>query len=241
MKRISFIIIPVILVACSGNKSESGKELKPTEEIEMVEVDSVPNKNGEYLVTDEVFMVLQEEPENHFNKAKQNIASNELNAAANEIKKASVYLDLEISKAEKKDKEKLILAKDKLNTLTERLKKGEKVKEPEIGQAFYDANVALYGSYITQYDNITTNNKEKKGGNSYLDAALQKVENAEKWSSRKFDKETQKTIEEGKTLSSKFKTDLKEDKESIKKEWSDFLKKLKILDKKLEGNSDGSM
>jgi hypothetical protein len=242
MKRIMYFVAAVIFVSCSGNKKESAKQESPVEVVEMIKTDSIPNKNGEYLVTDEVFFVLQEESENHFDKAKQKFGSKEPRIAAREIRKASVYLNFEINKAGREDKDRLVSARDKLNYLAERLEKKEKVKEVEIRQAFYDANVALYRNYITQYDNITNNyEKEEERINSYLDAAIQKVENADKWSSEKFDKETIKTIDEGKSLSAKIKNELKNDKAEVKEQWAAFRKKLKELDDKLEGNSDGSM
>jgi hypothetical protein len=234
MKRIVFMAVSTIFVACSGNKNESAKQETPMEVIEVVNVDSIPDKNGEYQVTDEVFFVLQEESENHFDNAKLKFGSKAPHIAAREIRKAVVYLTLEINKAKGDDRARLVSAKDKLNYLAERLEKKENVKEIEIRQAFYDANIALYRNYITQYDYITNNyNNEEKGINSYLDAAIQKVENADKWSSEKFDKETRKTIEDGKALSAKF----KKDRTGIKEEWAAFRKKLKALDDKLEGSA----
>jgi hypothetical protein len=241
MKRIAFIVVSVIFVSCSG-KNQSVKQEAPVEVMEVVEVDSIPGKDGEYKVTDEVFFVLQEEPENHLDKANLKFSSKEPHMAAGEIRKAAVYLTFEINKAKGEDKERLVSARDKLNYLSERLEKKEKVKEVEIRQAFYDANIALYRNYITQYDDITNNfDREEKGINSYFDAAIQKIENADKWSSEKFDKESQKTIDEGKLLSARIKNELKNDRAEAKKEWTAFRKKLKELDDKLEGNADGSM
>jgi hypothetical protein len=235
------IMIVSLLFATFSCKQEAPKEaeLVPVSETAVVEVDSMPGKKGEYVVTEEVFWVLQEEPENHFEKANQHYAKKELSIAGKEIKKASAYLGMEINKVDEKGKAPLQAAKGKLDSLSTRLEKGEKVKESELKSAFHKVNLALYKTYINQSDKIGGDyEQDREMIGLYLDAALEKAENAEKWSGKKLDEQSLTTIKEGKVLSQRFKTDLKGDNESIKKEWAAFKTKVRDLDIKLEGNTD---
>jgi hypothetical protein len=158
--------------------------------------------------------------------------------AAAEIKKVSAYLEEEIYKAQ--DKRQLQAAQITLNELAKRLEKGEQVKESELLTAFMEANVALYKNFTKQYEQLYTDYaSESKQISAYLDATLQKIENIDKWSTKKLDKQGQDIIKEGKTLSTQIKKDLKQNNGKAKQEWAKFKEKLRDLDRKLEGNSNG--
>jgi hypothetical protein len=235
-KHFVFVSALLAVLACKKEDQASEKQI-PISETVVVEVDSVPGKKGEYTMTEDVFLVIQEEPENHFDEAKERYVTKNLTEAAKEVRKSAAYLQLELNKKEISGKEQLQVAKDSLDQLAVRLEKGEKVKEAELKKAFYSANVALYKSYLGEYDKIHSSYaSESDHIGMYFDAAIQKVENAEKWSDHSLGAEYKKTIEEGKALSQRLKTDLKNDKEAAKKEWAAFKEKLKVLDEKLEGS-----
>jgi hypothetical protein len=109
------LIYVSVLIALWGCKQEDKNEkvLVPVSETDVVEVDSIAGRKGEYLVSEEVFWLMQEEPEYHFEKAKQNHISKEMGAAAAEIKKASVYIGSEIKNAGNEEKDQLQTAKDR--------------------------------------------------------------------------------------------------------------------------------
>ena len=236
--KLTLVSLLLSMMACK-NENHEHKTSEILNKAEVVEIDSVPGEKGRYVITEEIFWVIQEEPENHFDEAKEKFIGKELKAAGNEIQKASTYLDLEINKSEGTEKLKLRSAKDKLAALATRLNKGEKVTETEIKQSFYLANVALYKSYIRQHDNIQNSfaSENTKIG-MYLDAALQKVENSKKWSDNKLEDKYENILSEGKELSKRLKTDLKNDEKEASKEWKVFKEKLKALDERLEGNTN---
>jgi hypothetical protein len=183
-------------------------------------------------------LLLPEEQENHFIKAKELYGKKELKAAASEVRKATLYVNQELKKSEGKGKETLSAVKTKLQSLSDRMEKGEKVSETELVNSFYETNLALYRNYVMQQtvlEESYTNERYKVG--DHLNIALKRVENAERWSGKKLDSESGKIVEEGKTLSQKIKNGLDKDKDALVKEWNVFLKKLKKLDEKLEGNA----
>ncbi len=238
MKTLTIFVLSLIgILAC---KKEKASERAPhlINKSELISFDSIPTKKEEVLISQDLFWIIQQEPENHFDKAKQNFKSKEMKLAAAEIKKVSAYLEEEIKKAE--HKQQLQAAQIKLNELAQRLEKGELVKESVLVNAFMEANVALYKNFTAQYEQLYTDYaSESKQISAYLDATLQKIENIDKWSSKKIDKEGQDIIKEGKTLSTKIKKDLKQNNGKAKQEWAKFKEKLKNLDRQLEGNSNG--
>jgi DNA-directed RNA polymerase subunit F len=94
----------------------------------------------------------------------------------------------------------------------------------------------LYRNYLASQNKVSSNYiSDENGVSEKLDAALAHLENAEKWSGKKFTKADHEIISEGKSLSKRTKTGFQKDEETLKKDWSTFLKKLKTLDDKLEG------
>jgi len=236
MKNILLVSLLVVFAACS-KKEESKTENMPLEEVHIIEVDSVPGQN-QYIVTEEIFWLMPQEQEDHFEKAKDNHEQKEFKSAAAEIRKSTLYLDQEIAKAKEGDgKNSLITAKAQLASLGDRLERGDKVTPLELKEAFYQTNKALYRNYLYQQATVTSDyDFEKNKVDAHLDAALQRVKNAEKWSGKKLDKEGNEIIEEGKNMSQKIKEATKQDKKALVKAWNEFLKKLRALDDKLEGN-----
>jgi hypothetical protein len=237
MKQILLLVaISLIVLGCS--MPDKKNEQKTIEGIGGIGADSVPGKKNEYVITEEVFWVIQEEPENHFMKAKQKYMAKEPKVAAAEIRKAIVYMNLEIDKTSDEQRELLIPAKDKLTNIAERLEKGEKVKEKELNEAFYNSNIALYENYWREFNNIAVGDiLDENKTDYYLEAAMGKIEANDKWAAKPMDKDTREVVNEGKSLSARFKKELKKDREAIKREWLIFVEKLKRLDEKLEGNS----
>ncbi len=235
----SYIVIGLLLLgACTSKENNNKTELvEPIETTTIVEVDSIDKKNNKYVVTEEVFWLLPEEQEAHFDKAKENYEKKEFKQAASEIRKALVYLDLEINKAEVPEKEALLPVKEKLEIISNKLDKGEKVTEAELKKIFHETNVDLYKTYLAQQLKAKWDyDVDKNEISLHLDQAIQKLENTEKWSDDKFDVDTKKLIAEGKSLHQKIKVSLEKDKKSIKKEWQLFLEKLKLMDAK-EGSA----
>lgn len=236
MKDILLISTIVVLTSCS-KQQEVKVENQPIEEIRIIEVDSVPGKK-QYTISEEVYWILPDEQESHFEEAKAKHEKKEFQAAAAEIQLAVLYLNHEMDNASSESKQDLSLVRDNLINIEERLEKGDKVTEIELRQAFYQTNKTLYRNYINQQADVTLDyDLEKNNVDARLDAAIQRVRNAEKWSGKKLDSESNGIIEEGKSLSHKIKESTKQDKEVLAKSWNEFLKKLKRLDEKLEGNS----
>lgn len=232
---IIFILASMGLFAC---KKEKDNAVHGSSKSELVPFDSLATRQKAMLISEDLFWLIQQEPENHLDKAKQKYLSKEMKLAAAEIKKVSAYLEEEIYKAQ--DKRQLQAAQITLNELAKRLEKGEQVKESELLTAFMEANVALYKNFTKQYEQLYTDYaSESKQISAYLDATLQKIENIDKWSTKKLDKQGQDIIKEGKTLSTQIKKDLKQNNGKAKQEWAKFKEKLRDLDRKLEGNSNG--
>ncbi|HSZ24910.1 MAG TPA: hypothetical protein VK766_04295 [Cytophagaceae bacterium] len=239
MRSYFLLIAPVIfLTACEKNQNKENSQIQvlPVDQVTIVQKDSMGEEK--FIVTEEVFWLLQKEQENHFDKVKEKNDSNEFKSAAAEIGKAIVYFDMQTIQADEFEKPTFMAIKDKLEDISDRLKKGEKIKDIELRESFYEANIALYRHYLNEQHKLrSTYQKEKNVIHAYLDASLQRIENAEKWSTRKFDKLDLKMLEEAKSFSAKAKSDFAKDKESIELEWNNLLKKLKELDEKLEGHA----
>ncbi|HVD98060.1 MAG TPA: hypothetical protein VNB90_07625 [Cytophagaceae bacterium] len=234
MKHSWLLGVLVIVAACSNPKQENTSTETPVGEITVTEVDSVPNG---YMVTEDVYWLLKDEKEGHFDKAKEKHMKADFKTASDEISKAVLYINQEIEQAaDDTEKQRLSAVRDKLTDLANRLVKGEKVTDIELRESFYAANVALYRNYLSkQNKSVEAYNVEKKAVSTYLDAALNTVEHAEKWSDKKFDDKERQVIAEGKTVSQNMKN-ASADKSTFQKDWEAFRQKLKELDDKLEGS-----
>ena len=230
------ILTITFFIACKKDKKNE-KPLTFRSDSNTVAVDSLAQNNAGISTAGSLVDAFKG-PEQYFEMANQMFITQQMSSAATEIKQAKKYLDKEIKKS--KNPKALQSAKKQLEFLANRLDKGEKVKESELMNAFVDANMALYKNFNQQYELMYTDYAtESKQIGMYLDAALQKVENIDRWSAKKLDADARKIMREGKTLSNRMKTDLKKDKNKAKQEWAKFKQKLKDLDSKLEGNRNG--
>jgi hypothetical protein len=105
----------MISVSCS-NKQETNNipiSTQPVQELPRV-ADTLPHRKNEYVVTEEIFWLLSEEQEGHFEKAKEKYDKKELKTSASEIRKAILLIDMEIVTAEESERPKLSIVKNKL-------------------------------------------------------------------------------------------------------------------------------
>ena len=231
MKKYLIILAALFSAGCSESQTKSKiQEEKPIEEIQIIEVDSVRNKKDEYIVTEEIFLLFPEEREAHFDKAKERFDQKEFKMAASEIKKALLYLNLEIDNAGDLEKKELKALQVKLEDISQRLEKKQAVTSEELEKVFHETNMTLYRIYIAQQNKAKWDyNLDRNAVSLYLDDAIQKLQNAEKWSKQKLSEEDHKTISEGKSFSKKIRNNVKKDTAALEKEWNTLIAKLKTI------------
>lgn len=229
MKHYLLFSILLLSVACCRHKEPTTvKEQHPVEGMAIVELDSISNKKNKYVISEEFFAILPNEREAYFDKINKYYEETMYKEAAADIRTSTLYLDAEISKAPEPEKHELSEDRAKLIAFAERLEKGEQINLEELKKTFYDINITLYRFYVQAHEALDWDyDFDVNTMGIYLGHAMQDLENAEKWSGKKFNVEQKKDIEQGKSLSQRMKESIKKDKAKLKKDWDAFVKKLK--------------
>ncbi|MGF1486474.1 MAG: hypothetical protein ACFBSE_05110 [Prochloraceae cyanobacterium] len=137
------------------------------------------------VVEDRAYSIFTEVAK-HWQNAKKFFPTNK-DVAASEIRKGTVFLEFEASRATEKQQQETILATVKeLNNLADRVQKGEVKDSANLDRAFAKANLTLAEFYTDKANIAEANNEMQKIGYE-LQAALKHVEAAGDWSKKDLD------------------------------------------------------
>jgi hypothetical protein len=135
---------------------------------------------------EDIWIVLVDEPEFHFQKAHEFFLKKDFKAAASEIRKGSAFLKLEAGRSTEEGKEALAASADELGKLADDVQKGTVASEKQLKDAFARADHALANHHYLKASEYWAKKDEKKAGHA-LKAAAQALEHAGAWSGHKLE------------------------------------------------------
>ena len=138
------------------------------------------------LYEEDIWIVLVDEPEFHFQKAHEFFLKKDFKAAGSEIRKGAAFLKLEAGRSTTEGKKTLEASADELGKLAEDVEKGAVASEKQLKDAFARADHALAKHHYLKASEYWAKKDEKKTGHA-LKAAAQALEHAAAWSGHKLE------------------------------------------------------
>jgi hypothetical protein len=135
---------------------------------------------------EDIWIVLVDEPEFHFQKAHEFFLKKDFKAAASEIRKGAAFLKLEAGRSTAEGKKALAASADELGKLADDVQKGTVASEKQLKDAFARADHALANHHYLKASEYWAKKDEKKAGHA-LKAAAQHLEQAAAWSGHKLE------------------------------------------------------
>lgn len=157
---------------------------------------------GCVIVEEDYLIFFDEEPQYHFEKAKEHFLQDEKEAASKEIQKATAFLKLQESRATDEGKKALVISIAELKNLAEDIEKGVTISDKDLDHAFARAHHALTKHYLSKTMEQYGKEDAKKAGYD-LKAAANHLEYAAKWTSDKVEEGFKTGIRDARTLSGK--------------------------------------
>ncbi len=156
---------------------------------------------GWVIVEEDYLFFLDDEPQTHFEKAKESFLEGDKKATAKEIRKAVVFMKLEESRATAEGKEALSTSIDELNKLADDIEKGAAVSDKDLDHAFARAHQALTKHHLSKAKEEYGKDSKKAGYE--LKAAANHLEYAVKWSGGKMEEGFDAGVSDARTIAGK--------------------------------------
>jgi hypothetical protein len=138
------------------------------------------------LYEEDIWIVLIDEPEFHFQKAHEFFLKKDFKAAASEIRKGAAFLKLEAGRSTAEGRKTLMASASELGKLANDVEKGIVTSEGELKDAFTRADFALANHHNMTASEYWAKKDAKKTGYA-LKAAAQALEQAAEWSDHKLE------------------------------------------------------
>lgn len=137
----------------------------------------------------EIWKVLIDEPEIHFQKAHELFMKKNYAGAASEIRKGSAFVKLEATRSNEEEKEALKGLAQDLDQLADSVENGLVVTDADLRFHFARADQTLVRHHYTKATEYWTKNEVENAGHE-LKGATGYLENAWKWSDQRMDLNT---------------------------------------------------
>jgi hypothetical protein len=174
-----------------------------------------------------------EEPDSHFQNAREFLLKKELRAAASEMRKGVALLKQEAGSSAKDGKKDLTASIQELEKLANEVEKGALTSEKKLKDAFRRANHALANHHYLKASEYWAKKEEKKTGHALKSAAFY-FEQAVVWSGHKFETEEAIVIKEIHTVAGKLIEGKKWTSEEVSKGIMNIGNEISTLGKKTE-------
>jgi hypothetical protein len=138
------------------------------------------------LYEEDIWIVLVDEPEVHFQKAHEFFVKKDFKAAASEIRKGAAFVKLEAGRSTAEGKEALAASADQLGKLADDVEKGTATSEKQLKDAFARADHALANHHYLKASEYWAKKDATKTGHA-LKAATQALEQSAGWSGHKLE------------------------------------------------------
>jgi hypothetical protein len=136
------------------------------------------------IVEEEVWTVLADEPQQHFQEAHEQFVKKDLKAAAAEVRKGAAFLRLEAARATGASKEALAASIKELDSLAGKVESGGVTAASDLDHAFARAEHALASEHLARAKESWAKKDLKRAGGA-LKAAATSLEHALAWAGRK--------------------------------------------------------
>ena len=168
----------------------------------------------------------------HWQNAEQRLATN-IDVAAAEIRKGTVFMEFEASRATEKQQKEIILATVKeLNNLADRVQNGKLKDIASLNLSFARANLTL-ARFYTEKANMARSNKEWQKIGYELQAALKHLEAAGDWHQKDIDELTTTEKKQISAIANNLVKGQKEDTTAIKSAIESLEKQIERLSRKI--------
>lgn len=154
------------------------------------------------VVAEKVAISSADEPEKHFQKARESFLKKNAKAAAAEIRKGAALLKLEASHATKEVKETLMASSRELEKLAKGVEGGTVNSTQELRRAFAHADRALAKQHYQTAAESWSKKEIKKAGHE-LKAAANDVEMAMAWAGHKLEATSTAVLKDARAIASK--------------------------------------
>ena len=164
---------------------------------------TMPEEAADQIVIDEeVLVVLMDEPEHHFERARESFLMKDLEAAAESVRKGAAFLRLQAARAAGETRQALLKAARELEELADGVEKGSVGSVEKLREVFSRALQVMAAHHQRKASESWAKKAAKHTGQDLKAAALH-LENAFKWSGRKAGAGTKTAINGARVVSRK--------------------------------------
>lgn len=175
-----------------------------------------PDPSSDTLYFEDYVQAIEDEPENRFHRAREYFFKDDMEAAAREIRKAAVFLRLELGWATKEGKKGLITSALELDELADEVQKVKVASVKELDDAFSLAHYALARHYHLKASESSV--KEAYGNLvRELKSAVKHLKHALLWNGDKIESAFKEMIKDIHMMEKKFVGGEKQDQEQAGK------------------------
>jgi len=153
-------------------------------------------------VEEDIFYFFVDEPEHHFNLARENFLKKDFKATAHEIRKGATFLRLELARATGKTENNLRASIQELDKLAVDVEKGTVTSTKQLEQGFARAHHALAQHHYAKASDFWTKKEAKKVGQE-LKAAAYNIKQSLAWDGREVEAGTKVVLKDAKSLAGK--------------------------------------
>jgi hypothetical protein len=176
-----------------------GQEAAPTTPKLAAEAKTLEDK---VVIKEDVLVVFMDEPEHHFDRAKEHFLKKEYEAAAKEIRKSAGFLKLQAARANGETKKALQASAEELEKLAGDVEKGTVRTVDKLEKPFAAALHALAQHHHQKASESWMKRAEKKTGHD-LKAAAHHVEHAARWSGEQLEEGGKLAVRDARLVSGK--------------------------------------
>jgi hypothetical protein len=158
--------------------------------------------NGWVLIEEDVWLTLADEPQEHFQSARESFLKKDFQRAAEEIRKAAAFVKVEAGRAKDDGKQSLLTSVRDLDKLADEVERGTTSSVKQLDDAFGRADHALAAHHHRMAKEFETQKAAQKAGYELKAAALY-VEQGLAWAGEKADASGAAAIQGAQTLAGK--------------------------------------
>jgi tetratricopeptide (TPR) repeat protein len=192
------LAVPALCLAVQKEKEKVTTEHK----VKTTTLTEPTGTEGWVCVEEDVWLTLADETDDHFIEAQESLNSKDYPDAAEELREAAAFLRVEARRTSDKARAELYDSAKELETLAQRVEKGEIKSAEELDAPFARAAEALGRHYHARADYYWKAKQHERAGKA-LDAATDAIDNSMRWSKQKADAAWDRTKETTRKVTAK--------------------------------------
>jgi hypothetical protein len=184
------------------------------------------------VVGQDVLIVFMDEPEHHFERAKEAVLKKDMKTAAAEVRKSEAFLKLQAARAGGEGKKALDASVEELEKLSKELERSAVTSADKLSQPFARAHHAMARHHHQKASESWANRLEKRTGHD-LDAAGHHLERAMKWSGQEAERGTDAVIKDARLTAGKLIEGVRWAEEEVRRGLASIGEEVRKLGKKM--------